>query len=75
MTFKQLESFARERGYTVRRKKRREIYWIRNIDHKINGFCDTLRDTKIEMQWDWESIGKNNAQKEKDSEDESGATA
>lgn len=79
MTFKQLEAFARERGYTVSRKSRKEICWIRNMDRKISGLCDTLRDTKTEMQWDWESIKKekNNAQKEKKDyqDNESRATA
>ena len=53
MSFKSLEQFARERGYTVERRGRM-IEWYHNQDHSIIGVVYSVRDAYSEIKQDWD---------------------
>lgn len=49
--FKDLQEFARENAYTVKRIKLRCFGWKRNFDSSFN-FCTTVSDTLNEISFD-----------------------
>lgn len=51
MTLKQLETFARENGYTVE-KNGKNYEWWRNSDHSMVGVCETIKETYQEIVFD-----------------------
>jgi hypothetical protein len=53
MSFKSLESFARERGYTVERRGRM-IEWCRNEDHSMIGVVYSVHEAYSEIKQDWD---------------------
>jgi len=53
MSFKSLEQFARERGYTVERRGRM-IEWYHNNDHSIIGVVYSVTAAYSEIKQDWD---------------------
>jgi hypothetical protein len=53
ITFKSLEQFAQQRGYTVERRGRM-IEWYHNNDHSIIGVVYSVSDAYSEIKQDWD---------------------